>query len=177
MLKNLEIALNEALQDEYKACETYRLVMQKFGAVRPFINIMGAEQRHIQALLPLFRKYQIPIPINQWNERNISIPNTLHEACLMGVQAEIENGEMYHKLLELSAGYPDVQSVFRNLQRASQENHLRAFQRSAGLPVNPVNPSHAGYNSAQTSDRFAAMNERGGGCGGGGRGRRHRGGR
>lgn len=33
MLKNLEIALNKAIQDEYKACETCRLVIQKFGAI------------------------------------------------------------------------------------------------------------------------------------------------
>ena len=49
----------------------------------------------------------------------------------MGVQAEIENGEMYQRLLALTPKYPDVQQVFLNLQRASQENHLRAFQRCA----------------------------------------------
>jgi hypothetical protein len=136
-IRNLEIALNEALQDEYKACQTYRLVIQKLGPVRPFINILAAEQRHIQALLPLFRRYQLPIPINTWGAR-LTVPDTFHEACLAGVEAEIENGAMYEKLLHLSQGFADVQRVFRNLQRASQENHLRAFQRGAGLPVNPI---------------------------------------
>jgi hypothetical protein len=136
-IRNLEIALNEALQDEYKACEIYRLVIQKLGPVRPFINILAAEQRHIRALLPLFRKYQLPIPINTWGD-NVTVPDTFHEACLAGVEAEIENGVMYQKLLRLAEGFPDVQRVFRNLQRASQENHLRAFQRGAGLPVNPM---------------------------------------
>lgn len=130
MLKNLEIALNEAIQDEYKACETYRLVMEKFGFVRPFVNIIEAEKRHIQALIILFRKYQLPIPINTWGGK-IEVPNSLLEACLGGVQAEIENGEMYVKLLNLTKEYPDVQRVFLNLQRASQQNHLRAFQRAA----------------------------------------------
>ncbi|ANV84333.1 hypothetical protein AWQ21_08020 [Picosynechococcus sp. PCC 7003] len=144
MLKNLEIALNEALQDEYKAGETYRVVIEKFGAVRPFTNIIEAEKRHIRALLPLFRKYQLPIPINPWINK-IPVPATLHKACLAGVEAEIENGEMYEKLLALSAGYGDVQQVFRNLQRASQQNHLRAFQRAAGLPINtpPLDPEQA----------------------------------
>lgn len=44
--------LNEALLDEYKARDTYRKVIDSFGAVRPFVNIVEAEQRHIEALLP-----------------------------------------------------------------------------------------------------------------------------
>jgi hypothetical protein len=141
MLSHLELALNEALQDEYKACETYRLVMEKLGPIRPFVNIMAAEQRHIRALWPLFRKYQFPIPINPWPGQ-LTVPDNFREACLAGVEAEIENGVMYAKLLKLAVGYPDVQRVFRNLQRASQENHLRAFQRGAGLPINPLPPKN-----------------------------------
>ncbi len=38
MLENLESALLEALEDEYKARATYRLVINKFGQIRPFIN-------------------------------------------------------------------------------------------------------------------------------------------
>jgi hypothetical protein len=132
MLNNLELALNEAIQDEYKACATYRLVIQKFGAIRPFINIIEAEKRHIQALIPLFRKYQLPIPVDCWEDK-IQAPSSIREACLAGVKAEIENGEMYQKLLNLTRAYPDVQQVFLNLQRASQQNHLRAFQRAAGI--------------------------------------------
>jgi hypothetical protein len=141
MLKNLEMALHEAIQDEYKACETYRLVIQKFGPIRPFVNIIEAEKRHIQALVSVYRKYQIPIPINTW-ENKIKIPETLRESCLAGVEAEIENGEMYKKLLDLTKDYPDVQRVFLNLQRASQQNHLPAFQRAAGLTPDFPPQSH-----------------------------------
>lgn len=130
MFKNLEIALNEAIQDEYKACETYRVVMGKFGYVRPFSNIIESEKRHIQALVGLFRKYKIPIPINTW-EGQIQAPNSLQEACEEGVKAEIKNGEMYDRLLNLTREYPDVQRVFLNLQCASQQNHLSAFIRGA----------------------------------------------
>jgi len=38
---------------------------------------------------------------------------------------------MYQRLLDLTEGYPDVQRVFLNLQSASQNNHLPAFQRGA----------------------------------------------
>lgn len=141
MQSPLEIALNEAIQDEYKACATYRLVIRKFGPVRPFINILGSEQRHIQALRSLFRKYQLPIPIDHW-ETQLTAPHSLQEACRQGVAGEITNRAMYQRLLRLTTAYPDVQRVFRNLQRASQENHLRAFQRCAGLPVYPESSGH-----------------------------------
>ncbi|MFH7243788.1 MAG: DUF2202 domain-containing protein [Spirulina sp.] len=130
MQDSLAAALTEALQDEYKACATYRAILECFGPVRPFINILSAEERHIQALLPLFERYGIPIPEDHWPSQ-VVVPNTLAQACAEGVQAEIENGAMYDRLLGLTVDYPDVQRVFRNLQRASQENHLPAFQRRA----------------------------------------------
>ena len=115
---------------EYKARATYELVISKFGRIRPFVNIIDSEKRHIQALLPLFRKYQIPIPVDRWAEK-VTAPASVAQACQIGVEAEIENGEMYQRLLALTSDYPDVRQVFLNLQRASQENHLRAFQRCA----------------------------------------------
>ena len=42
MLKYLTLALNEALQDEYKARATYRAIIQRYGPVRPFVNIVEA---------------------------------------------------------------------------------------------------------------------------------------
>ncbi len=130
MLDNLQKALVEALQDEYKARGTYRLVISKFGEIRPFINIIESEERHIQALLSLFDRYEIPVPADNWADR-ITAPASVSQACQIGVQSEIENGQMYQRLLALTSDYPDVQRVFLNLQRASQENHLPAFQRCA----------------------------------------------
>ena len=128
MLEKLKQALEEALDDEYKARATYQLVLQKFGQIRPFVNILQSEERHIQALFSLFQKYQIPIPIDTWKDR-VEMPNSVLSACEAGVQAEIENGEMYERLLAMTEEYPDVQRVFWNLQWASQQNHLQAFQR------------------------------------------------
>ncbi|MBZ8182891.1 ferritin-like domain-containing protein [Oscillatoria salina] len=157
MLEKLKQALVEALHDEYKARATYRLVMQKFGEIKPFINILQSEERHIQALLSLFRKYQIPVPVDDWENR-IQTPTSVLSACQAGVQAEIENGEMYQRLLALTPEYPDVQRVFLNLQRASQENHLRAFQRCVQRSGN----SHIGRGKGRCQNH------------GGHRGRRHR---
>ncbi|MAT49858.1 MAG: DUF2202 domain-containing protein [Porticoccaceae bacterium] len=122
--------LAEALDDEYKAYATYDQVINDFGSVRPFSNIREAEGRHIDALLRLYRKYGLPIPENPWPEK-VPRYNSLLEACEAGVAAEIENGEMYNRLLRQTQR-DDIQIVLKNLQEASQQRHLPAFQRCAG---------------------------------------------
>ena len=119
--------LNEALLDEYKARDLYRKIIDTFGAVRPFINIVEAEQRHIDALLPLYEKYDIPLPPEP-DPQQIAVPDTLLKACEMGVAAEIENLTMYDRLIEMT-DLRDVVEVLQRLQAASRDNHLPAFQR------------------------------------------------
>ncbi|MDO6514604.1 DUF2202 domain-containing protein [Neptuniibacter sp. 2_MG-2023] len=128
MSEKLKNALVEAINDEYKARATYRAVINTFGEIRPFINIVEAEGRHVEALLPLFAKYNIAVPEDDWDTR-IEIPSSILDACMLGVEDEIENAEMYDRLLEATTDYPDVQAVLKRLQRASKENHLPAFQR------------------------------------------------
>lgn len=128
MSENLKSALIEAINDEYKSRAAYNAVISKFGEIRPFINIVEAEGRHVEALLPLFTKYNVAVPEDDWNSR-IDTPATILDACQLGVKDEIENAEMYDRLLDLTIDYPDVQEVLKKLQRASKENHLPAFQR------------------------------------------------
>ncbi|MBB1439314.1 DUF2202 domain-containing protein [Shewanella sp. SG41-4] len=128
MSENVNNSLIEAINDEYKSRATYRAVINKFGEIRPFINIVAAEGRHIDALLPLFAKYNIAIPDDDWDSR-VKTPTTIIEACHLGVKDEIENAQMYDRLLYSTIGYTDIQAVLTQLQRASKENHLPAFQR------------------------------------------------
>ncbi len=122
-------ALNEALDDEYRAWATYDQVVADFGAVPPFGNIRDAEARHIEALCVLFERYGLPVPVNPWPGKVERYPS-LQAACEAGVAAEIANGEMYDRLL--AAIQPaDILTVLRNLQAASQQRHLPAFQRCA----------------------------------------------
>jgi hypothetical protein len=124
----LRAALTEALQDEYRARAVYRQTLEQFGDRAPFANIVQAEERHIQALLPLFVKYGIPIPADE-SAQHVILPDSVQSVCEVGVRAEIANAAMYDRLLATTAAYPDVQRVFTQLQRASQTNHLPAFQR------------------------------------------------
>ncbi len=122
--------LAEALDDEYKAYAIYDQVIKDFGNVRPFGNIREAEGRHINALLALYRKYGLSIPDNTWPEK-VPRYKTIADACEAGVAAEIENGAMYERLLQKTEK-ADIRVVLQNLQEASQERHLPAFQRCAG---------------------------------------------
>lgn len=122
-------ALRDALEDEYKAWATYDQVIRDFGAERPFINIRDAEARHIAALRALFERYRLEIPANTWPGRVPRYTST-REACEAAVDAEIANAALYDRLMR-STNRSDILAVFGNLQRASQERHLQAFQRCA----------------------------------------------
>jgi hypothetical protein len=129
-LTNREVrVLTEALDDEYRSWATYDQVIADFGEVRPFINIREAEARHIQALLGLFERYGLAVPTNPWPGKIERYPS-LRTACEAGVAAEIANGDMYTRLLGQTQR-EDILRVLQNLQEASQQRHLPAFQRCA----------------------------------------------
>ena len=122
-------ALKLALDDEYKAKATYLKVIEDFGNQRPFSNIVKSEQRHIEALIPFFTKYGIPVPENPYLGK---VPGfkSLTEACQTGVDAEIENVELYDRIFSLTDD-SDLYATFENLQWASEYRHLPAFKRCA----------------------------------------------
>jgi hypothetical protein len=122
-------ALNEALDDEYRAWATYDQVIADHGEVPPFSNIRQAEARHVESLCALFARYRLPVPENSWPGR-VERYASLRAACEAGVAAEIANAAMYDRLLR-STARPDIVTVLRNLQEASQRRHLPAFQRCA----------------------------------------------
>jgi hypothetical protein len=103
-------------------------VLQAFGDVRPFSNIVESEGRHIEALVRLYEKYELPIPADEWDGR-VAAPGSLEEACRAGVEAELENRALYDRLMREVHDYPDVALTFERLRRASQERHLPAFER------------------------------------------------
>ncbi len=123
----LETKLNKALMDEYHARDTYRKIIETFGEIRPFSNIVLAEQRHINLLLPLYEKYSIAVPPEP-DTTGMTVPDTVAEACKIAVQAEEENISLYDELLAGTDEH-DVLVVFQRLQAASRDNHLPAFQR------------------------------------------------
>ncbi len=122
----LENMLTKAIQDEYMARSEYDLMMEKFDVSRPFSNITGAEEMHINALEDLFETYDLTIPKDE-SQIYVLEPESLQDNYEMGISAEIANIEMYEHFLSQSLP-SDVRIVFEHLKRGS-ENHLKAFQR------------------------------------------------
>lgn len=114
-----------AMQDETVARAEYEAILTAYGSVRPFTNIIRAEESHIAALQPLFEAYGIAIPADESASLVAAVPS-LTEAYQTGVNAEVNNIAMYETFLDQEL--PDnVRVVFESLMHAS-ENHLRAFQ-------------------------------------------------
>lgn len=123
----LEEMLTYAIQDEYAAQAEYNIIMNMYGAARPFSNIIRAEDYHISLLKPLFEKYDYTVP----KDDAVSLgraPSSLAQAYEIGVDAEIKNIDMYKDFLEEDLP-ADVKYVFTSLMNASV-NHQKAFQNS-----------------------------------------------
>jgi hypothetical protein len=119
-----------ALNDEYLATATYEQVNRDFGDPRPFVNIVRAEMRHAEMLKGLFAKYGLEVPANPW-PGNVPKFKSVAVACSAGVDGEILNRDLYTRLFK-TTDRTDILAVYQALQRASDENHLPAFQRCGG---------------------------------------------
>jgi hypothetical protein len=120
----LEDMLTYAIQDEYLARAEYYTIMDKFGNVRPFSNIVKAEETHISELIPLFQRYAYKVPADTAKEHTV-IPDSIQRALITGVQAEVDNIAMYELFLKKNIP-EEAAAVFKNLLKGS-ESHLKAF--------------------------------------------------
>jgi len=123
----LEQMLVYAIQDEYLAQAEYNAIIAAYGEVRPFTNIVEAEQTHIDLLLTLFVAYGIEVPANTASDY-VVLPDSLTSAIATGVDAETANIAMYQAFLAQGDLPDDVVSAFTYLISAS-ETHLQAFSR------------------------------------------------
>lgn len=163
----LEDMLVYALQDEYTAQAEYAAIIAAYGETRPFINIIAAEQTHIDLLLPLFAAYGIDVPANTASD-NVILPDSLTSAIATGIQAEEMNIAMYQLFLNSPDLPDDVRNVFTYLLQAS-ENHLNAFQKDRyyGLGTDIANmfqkqfktASKTSYKDSTTAPRFQSLQE------------------
>jgi len=124
----LDQMITMALTDEYLAHKEYEIILDAYGNINPFANIINAEVTHIEELLPLFEAYDVSVPVDNAASL-VALPSTLQEAYEIGVQAEVNNIGMYESFLKQDLPQ-DVRDVFEALMAAS-ENHLQAFSRNA----------------------------------------------
>jgi len=122
--------LRYAIEDEYLARAEYELIMRKFGTMRPFSNIMRAEESHIAWLREAYAQAKLAPPKDEAASL-VTAPSTLKEAFQAAVQAEIDNIAMYDSFLSsgllAKAENAALKDLFTRLRDASK-NHLAAFQ-------------------------------------------------
>ena len=123
----LEEMLTYAIQDEYLAQAEYIAIIETYGEIRPFTNIVLAEQTHIDLLLPLFAAYGIEVPANTAAD-SVIIPDSITSALATGVEAETANIAMYEAFLAQADLPEDVAAVFTSLLNGSY-HHLAAFSK------------------------------------------------
>jgi len=122
--------LRWAAEDEYLAHGEYVAIMKKFGTMRPYDNIMAAEEQHLAWLKTEYKARGLAFPADG-SAPYIVVPATLKDAAQAGVDAEISNIAMYKSFLArpemAKAENASVKTLFEQLMRAS-ENHLKAFR-------------------------------------------------
>jgi rubrerythrin len=122
--------LRYAIEDEYLAHAEYTAIIKQFGSIRPFSNIIQAEETHIGWLRAEFGSRNIAVPEDR-GAHFVVLPANVTEAMRAGEQAEIDNIAMYERFLEApeirTAGNKALAELFTRLADASR-NHLKAFR-------------------------------------------------
>jgi hypothetical protein len=122
--------LGLAVQEEHKAEMLYRSVLEDYGpGTLPFATIAESEAHHLAALELLMTRRQLTPPASAWAPSDFPTFATLAAACAAGADAEIADAAFYSPYLDRDDLPQDVATVFANLQAASLQNHLPAFER------------------------------------------------
>ena len=117
--------LIRAVQEEKGAQALYQSVLDAFGDVAPFNTIVLSEAQHLAALERQATKYAVSLPT--FTPAPAPTFATLAEACQAGVDAEIADAALYDELMAITT-HSDLLQVYRNLQSASLNQHLPAFE-------------------------------------------------
>jgi hypothetical protein len=126
--EDIATILGLAVQEEYKAQYLYESVLEDYPGAMPFAAIVQAEMRHVEALQLLFMRRQMTPPASIWTPASFAPYASLPLACAGGAQAEKDDAAFYTPYLGRTDLPQDVRNVFTNLQAASLENHLPAFE-------------------------------------------------
>ncbi len=127
-------------EEEKIARDVYLRLYERWG-IRPFGNISGAEQAHMDAMLALLDHYGLPdparnLPVGQFRRTDLqALYERLIEQGLRSEADAVRVGLLVEELdiadLQQAAARTDkaaIRAVYAELERGSR-NHLRAFAR------------------------------------------------
>ena len=116
-----------AIEDEYLARQEYELAIKALGDVKPFPSIINSEVNHIEWLKKLLLEYNCSIPVDN-SASFLDLPENLKNALEFGIEAEIENINMYESFLKKDLP-ENVVPVFTKLRDASK-GHLFVLKKA-----------------------------------------------
>lgn len=125
----LESALGATLQREQHALATYQNVIARLGAIRPFANIIPAEQQHVATLKAFLAECTVALLTG--TVTGATAPATTSQACALGLSTEQSLVSLYDQQLPNMTSYPDVHQAFGSFKTVSAESHLTPLQRFA----------------------------------------------
>jgi hypothetical protein len=125
-------AVDEALQDELRGEAMYARVLKDHGDMRPFSNVIRAEQRHAAFLEDLLKARGLAVPAHPAGAEVPGYPS-VKEACVAAVAFETQNVALYDRLLAAGPLPDDVKRAFDHNRVASLDHHKPAFERCAGV--------------------------------------------
>ena len=115
---------------EYAAYATYDAIVRKYGNVEPYATILRSEQMHINALSRQLQRYGVTVPANPYLGK-ITLPADLKAIAREEAQTEVDNANLYDRLMPQASGDAQLQRVFTNLRDASRDVHLVLFNKAA----------------------------------------------
>lgn len=127
-------------EEEKLARDVYLALYEQWG-LTPFANISSSEQRHMDALLQLLRKYRLPDPaagLVSGEFANKDLQALYDTLIARGLRSDVEALQVSGVIEETDildlqdamarADNTDIDTVYGRLQCGSR-NHLRAFAR------------------------------------------------
>ncbi|MDA8095457.1 MAG: DUF2202 domain-containing protein [Betaproteobacteria bacterium] len=152
-------------EEEKMARDIYLRLFERWG-LRPFENISGSEQGHMDAILALLDHHGVPDPVQGLGVGQFRSPEiqALHDRLVQeGMHTQgtaIRAGLLIEELdiadLRVAAGRTrrlEILAVYADLERGSR-NHLRAFHRwmrRLGIPYAPTHLTEREFYSIATS--------------------------
>jgi len=129
------------MREEEKIARDVYLQLAERWALRPFLNISGAEQAHMDAIAALLDHYDLPDPAHDLPVGRFRTPDfqTLHDQLVArGLRSALDAIQVGLLIEELDifdlaqaksrTRQPEILAVYADLERGSR-NHLRAFHR------------------------------------------------
>lgn len=126
---SLAEALSYAIEDKYLKQANFDYSIEKYGSIRPFVQMKIEDQHQISTLLPLFKKYNIDLPKDRARHYLKKDTESLYQAFQIQIAREKNAIKMYKKFLSIREFPRDILDTFQEQLIVSQK-HLEALEQN-----------------------------------------------